>query len=43
MAPYDHRAIEKKWQEKWEADNAFAAKTGNGEKSYLLIEEDERR
>ena len=38
MAPYDHRAIEKKWQEKWEADNAFAAKTGNGEKSYLLIE-----
>lgn len=37
MSAYDHKAIEKKWQKKWEEGKAFEAKDA-GEKEYLLIE-----
>lgn len=37
MAGYDHKSIEKKWQEKWEKDDAFAApETPGKEKMYVL-------
>lgn len=38
MQKYDHTKIEKKWQDKWESTNAFAAKDNAPDKSYLLIE-----
>ena len=38
MQKYDHTKIEKKWQEKWESTNAFVAKDGATDKSYVLIE-----
>lgn len=37
MAGYDHKAIEKKWQDRWEKDQAFAApETPGKEKLYVL-------
>ena len=43
MSAYDHRAIEKKWQKRWEEGKAFEAKdlhaqVGAQKKEYLLIE-----
>lgn len=39
MAAYDHKKIEKKWQERWEASQAFrAVEDTTREKNYLLIE-----
>lgn len=39
MSAYDHKGIEKKWQQKWEDANAFAASDdAKKEKEYLLIE-----
>ncbi len=39
MEGYDHRKIEKKWQEKWEHEKAFQAKDDTSkEKEYVLIE-----
>jgi leucyl-tRNA synthetase len=37
MQKYDHKKVEKKWQDKWEKEKPFAAKD-SGDKSYLLIE-----
>src|SRR6202142_562968 len=34
---YDNKAIEKKWQQKWEDTHAFKA-NDSGDKEYLLIE-----
>lgn len=36
--PYDHQAVEKKWQDSWYASDAFAAPTtaGKGTKAYIL-------
>ena len=37
--PYDHQAIEKKWQEKWAESDAFKGLDGaDKKKTYLLIE-----
>merc|ERR1719454_869646 len=34
---YDHRTIEPKWQDRWEAENVFAARRREGkEKKYVL-------
>jgi len=39
MEPYDHKKIEKKWQEKWEADQTFRADDNSLKpKFYGLIE-----
>lgn len=40
MAPrYDHKKIEKKWQDRWEKEKTFAASDdASKKKSYLLIE-----
>ncbi|MCI0566231.1 leucine--tRNA ligase [bacterium] len=38
MRKYDHKEIEKKWQERWERDNSFGAEDGNEKKYYCLIE-----
>ncbi len=43
MEKYNHKKIEKKWQEKWEKDEPYKAEDfsnspAGGEKSYLLIE-----
>ncbi len=39
MEPFDHKAIEKKWQERWERDRAFAASDdAKKKKTYLLVE-----
>jgi len=36
---YEFTQIEKKWQDRWEADKPFAAETGSSKpKSYILIE-----
>lgn len=35
---YDHKAVDPKWQARWEAEKTFAAKTGEGEKFYTLVE-----
>ena len=36
MKEYDFTPIEKKWQEKWEKENVFRAKDGEGKKYYVL-------
>jgi leucyl-tRNA synthetase len=39
MAEYDFKSIEKKWQDRWEKENAFAAENGSDkEKFFGLIE-----
>ncbi|HUO55956.1 MAG TPA: class I tRNA ligase family protein [Candidatus Paceibacterota bacterium] len=38
MKSYDHKKIEKKWQEKWLNEEAYKARDDNGEKDYLLTE-----
>lgn len=39
MDTFDHKAIEKKWQKRWESDNAHAAHDGSDKKkTFLLIE-----
>ncbi len=39
MERYDHKKIEKKWQEKWEKEGAFQAiDSGTQKKNYLLVE-----
>ncbi len=39
MAEYNFKSIEKKWQDRWDAANAFAAKNGSDkEKFFALIE-----
>src|SRR3989344_3928994 len=35
-AGYDHKSIEKKWQEKWEAEGAFRADASDKVKGYVL-------
>ena len=35
---YDHKEIEKKWQEKWQQDAIFHVDDGKVEKEYLLVE-----
>ncbi len=34
---FDHKKIEKKWQEKWEKERAFEAKPGKGKKFFLTF------
>jgi len=39
MEPYDHKRIEKKWQERWEKERCFEADNASKkQKYYLLIE-----
>ncbi len=39
MKQYDFRAIEKKWQRRWEEEETFRVdNSAPGEKNYLLIE-----
>lgn len=38
MQHYDHRAIERKWQERWEREGAWRAEDNAPRKDYLLIE-----
>ncbi len=39
MAEYDHKSVEKKWQERWEKSGTFCAEDfSNNPKQYLLIE-----
>jgi leucyl-tRNA synthetase len=40
MEGYDHKTIEKKWQQKWADDKLYEAKDTNGdtEKKYALVE-----
>ncbi|MBI2607827.1 MAG: leucine--tRNA ligase [Candidatus Doudnabacteria bacterium] len=39
MTKYDHKAIEKKWQDKWEKDEVYkASDTSKKDKKYVLIE-----
>jgi leucyl-tRNA synthetase len=39
MEKYNHKKIEKKWQEKWEKDESYKAEdSSKKEKSYILIE-----
>ncbi len=36
MNPYNHREIERKWQEIWEREGIFRAREGKGKKFYIL-------
>lgn len=39
MQPYNHKEVEKKWQDIWESERSFAASEDSSKKkSYLLIE-----
>lgn len=39
MIPYDYKAIEKKWQKKWEEAGIFHAENGSDKpKFYALVE-----
>ncbi len=35
---YDHKKVEKKWQDKWEASNTFAAEENSGKEKYYVLD-----
>src|SRR3989344_606571 len=36
MSTYDHKKIEKKWQDRWENDGTYKTSTSKGKKRYVL-------